>query len=171
MASSTQQLELIRQVCRVRRLDEDDTYTITRRLLEKFRSALWIHSGVSDAAKAILTGDGKRQVKEWYLALKSFTRKDQITASIDSAIFHICRTAWIMDVVDRVLESVKEFNPMGDLYHDILKLAYFDEKDMTDQDVMDELAMERSTYYRRKREAILLCGVLMWDEVREKKFA
>ena len=73
--------------------------------------------------------------------------------------------------MDRVLESVKEFNPMGDLYHDILKLAYFDEKDMTDQDVMDELAMERSTYYRRKREAILLCGVLMWDEVREKKFA
>ena len=171
MASSTQQLELIRQVCKVRRLDEDDTFTITKRLLENYRSALWIHSGASDAARAILTGDGKRQVKEWYMTLKKLTRQDMIVASIDSAIFHICRTAWIMEVVDQVLNSVKEFNPFGELYRDILRLAYFDEKNMTDQEVIDELSLERSTYYRRKKEAILLCGVLLWDEVRDKKFA
>ena len=171
MANASQQFELIQQVCRVRHLDEDDTFTITRRLLENYRNALWIHSGTADVSRAILTGDGKRQVKEWYLTLKKFTREDQITASIDSAIFHICRTAWIMDVVDRVLQSVREFSPMGDTYHDILKLAYFDEKYMTDQEVMDELAMERSTYYRRKREAILLCGILLWDEVRERRFS
>ncbi len=171
MPSSTQPLELIRQVCRVRRLDEDDTFTITKRLLENYRSALWIHSGASDAARAILTGDGKRQVKEWYMTLKKLTRQDMIAASIDSAIFHICRTAWIMEVVDQVLNSVKEFNPFGELYRDILRLAYFDEKNMTDQEVIDELSLERSTYYRRKKEAILLCGVLLWDEVRDKKFA
>lgn len=171
MASSTQPLELIRQVCRVRRLDEDDTFKITKRLLENYRSALWIHSGASDAARAILTGDGKRQVKEWYLTLKRLTREEQVVASIDSAIFHICRTAWIMDVVDQVLCSVKEFNPFGNLYHDILRLAYFDEENRTDQEVIDELDLERSTYYRRKKEAILLCGILMWDEVRERKFA
>ena len=124
-----------------------------------------------DRVSAILTGDGKRQVKDWYLNLKKLTGKDQVVASIDSAIFHICRTAWIMDVVERVLQSVQEFNPFGDLYHDILKLAYFDEKDMCDQEVMDELAMERSTYYRRKKEAILLCGILLWDEVRMRRFA
>ncbi len=38
------------------------------------------------------------------------------------------------------------------------------------REVMDELAMERSTYYRR-RGAILLCGILLWDEVREKRFS
>ncbi|MBQ9333915.1 MAG: hypothetical protein IJS12_06225 [Lachnospiraceae bacterium] len=60
MASSTQQLELIRQVCKVRRLDEDDTFMITRRLLEYFRSTLWLHSGAADVAKVILTADEKR---------------------------------------------------------------------------------------------------------------
>ncbi|MBQ9333914.1 MAG: DUF1492 domain-containing protein [Lachnospiraceae bacterium] len=73
--------------------------------------------------------------------------------------------------MDRVLSSVKDFNPFGELYHDILRLAYFDEKDMCDQEVMDELAMERSTYYRRKKEAILLCGILLWDEMRMRRFA
>ena len=171
MASSTQQLELIRQVCKVRRLDEDDTFIITRRLLEYFRSALWLHSGAADVAKVILTTDGKRQVKEWYLALKELTKEEQIVASIDSAIFHICRTAWITEVMDRVLSSVRDFNPFGELYHDILQLAYFDEKNMSDQGVSDELNLERSTYYRRKKEAILLCGILLWDEVRDKRFA
>ena len=73
--------------------------------------------------------------------------------------------------MDRVLGSVKDFNPFGKLYHDILKLAYFDEKNMSDQGVSDELNLERSTYYRRKKEAILLCGILLWDEVRDKRFA
>ena len=67
------------------------------------RSALWLHSGAADVAKVILTADGKRQVKEWYLALKELTKEEQIVASIDSAIFHICRTAWITEVMDRVL--------------------------------------------------------------------
>ena len=83
------------KVCKVRRLDEDDTFMITRRLLEYFRSALWLHSGAADVAKVILIADGKRQVKECYLALKELTKEEQIVASIDSAIFHICRTAWI----------------------------------------------------------------------------
>lgn len=171
MASSTQQLELIRQVCRVRRLDEHDTFMITRKLLEYFRSTLWIHNGAADVTRVIVTADGKRQVKEWYLALKELTKEEQIVASIDSAIFHVCRTAWITEVMNRVLKSVKEFNSFGELYHDILRLAYFDGKNMSDQGVSEELNLERSTYYRRKREAILLCGILLWDEVREKKFA
>ena len=50
-------------------------------------------------------------------------------------------------------------------------MSKYHELNMSDQEVLDELNLERSTYYRRKKEAILLCGILLWDEVRDKRFA
>lgn len=50
-------------------------------------------------------------------------------------------------------------------------MSKYHELNMSDQGVLDELNLERSTYYRRKKEAILLCGILLWDEVWDKRFA
>ncbi len=68
-------------------------------------------------------------------------------------------------------EKVKEFYPAGEVYYNILAKAYFDEEDKKDLEVAEELALDRSTYYRRKKEAILLCGMLLWEEAREREFA
>ncbi|MCR5733366.1 MAG: hypothetical protein K6G22_02055 [Lachnospiraceae bacterium] len=171
MGNCTQALELIRQVCRTRQLDEDDTFRITRKLLENYRSALWIHKGITGTAKTIIGGDGKRQVKQWYLSFKQITKEEQKEAAIDSAIFHVCRTDWIIKAVEMVMEKVNAFRPYGDLYHDILQLAYVVEEKLTDCEIAEKLGIERSTYYRRKKEAIFLSGILLWDEAREKCFA
>ena len=171
MGNCTQALELIRQVCRARRLDEDDTFMIMKKLLENYRNALWIHKGIAGTAKAILNGEGKRQVKQWYMNFKQITRDDQKEAAVDSAIFHVCRTDWIIKAVDMVMDKVNAFCPYGELYHEILYLAYIVEEKITDNDILEKLDLERSTYYRRKREAIFLAGILLWDEAREKCFA
>ena len=56
------------------------------------------------------------------------------------------------------------------MLHEILYLAYIVEEKITDNDILEKLNLERSTYYRRKREAIFLAGILLWDEAREKCF-
>ena len=170
MANSSQQLELITQLCKARRLDVEDTFVIAKKLLENFRSAIWMQGGLSDAARSILMGERKREVKQWYINLKKLTREELRDASINSAIFHIYRTDWILKAVDVVLEKVKEFYPSGEVYYNILAKAYFDEEDKKDLEVAEELALDRSTYYRRKKEAILLCGMLLWEEAREREF-
>ena len=50
-------------------------------------------------------------------------------------------------------------------------MAYFKKDKKSDQEILEKLNLERSTYYRRKKEAILLCGVLIWDEAKPRKFA
>ena len=171
MANSSQQLELITQLCKARRLDVEDTFVIAKKLLENFRSAIWMQGGLSDAAKSILMGEGTREVKQWYINLKKLTKEELKDEWINSAIFHIYRTDWILKAVDVVLEKVKEFYPSGEVYYNILAKAYFDEEDKKDLEVAEELALDRSTYYRRKKEAILLCGMLLWEEAREREFA
>ncbi len=105
MANSSQQLELITQLCKARRLDVEDTFVIAKKLLENFRSAIWMQGGLSDAAKSILMGEGTREVKQWYINLKKLTKEELRDASINSAIFHICLTDWILKAVDAVLKK------------------------------------------------------------------
>lgn len=63
------------------------------------------------------------------------------------------------------------FPEFGKLYYDILQMAYFEKDKKSDQEILEKLNLERSTYYRRTKEAILLCGVLIWDEAKHRKFA
>ena len=171
MGNNSQQYDLIMQICRTRGLNADDTFDISKKLLENYRSALWIHSDGVGNITSIISGEGSRMVKQWYVDYSKLSRSDQRDASINSAIFHVCRTKWIIDAVDNAMSGVKDFADYGEVYHDILSKAYFADEKMTDQEIMDELCMERSTYYRRKKEAVFLFGILMWDQVRAKKFA
>ena len=169
--SNSQQFDLISQLCKSRGLDGDDTYAIAKRLLENYRSAMWLQGGLSDTARSIMEGENVQEVKQWYINLKELTKEELREASINSALFHIYRTNWCMQVVEAVLAKVKEFYPYGDIYYEILTKAYLNEEDKKDLTVAEELQLDRSTYYRRKKEAVLLCGILMWEEAREKCFA
>ena len=60
---------------------------------------------------------------------------------------------------------------MGDMYYEILNKEFFSKTIYTDDEIAEELSLARSTFYRRKREAILLCGVLIWEEASNRKFA
>ena len=114
-------------------------------------------------------GEGAEEVKQWYVNLKELTKEEMKGASIGSAIFRIFRTEWITKVVWTVLKKVKEYPLYGEQYYNILTKKYIDEEDMKDEQVVSELDMDRATFYRRKKEAILLCGILMWEEARDKK--
>jgi hypothetical protein len=168
--SNSQQFDLISQLCKSRGLDGDDTYAIAKRLLENYRRAMWLQGGLSDTARSIMEGENVQEVKQWYINLKELTKEELREASINSALFHIYRTNWCMEVVETVLAKVKDFYPYGDVYYEILTKAYLNEEDKKDAVVLEELSLDRSTYYRRKREAILMCGILMWEEARKKHF-
>ena len=162
MGNKSQQMELIQQMCRSRDLDVGYTFKVSRRLLESYRNALWLHGGFSGIKDSILKAEGKDIVMEWYLRLKDLTKEEMSGINIDSMIFNICRTEWIICAINSVMEKVRAFHRMGELYYDILIGAYFSTEQKTDLELVEDLALERSTYYRRKKEAVILCGVLLW---------
>ena len=171
MARDSQQMELIRQLCRMRNLNEDDTLTITKKLLEQYRNALWMSGSITGGANSILQCEGKEEVRQWYLHLKDLTQDELDDASIDSMIFHVCRTDWILRVINCVMVRVKDFHSGGDIYYEILDKSYFSKEKETDQEIAEVLHLERSNYYRKKKEAVLFFGVLLWEEAKNRKFA
>ncbi len=169
MANATQPYTMIHKLGKLRGLNIEDTITITKSLLENYRSAIWLRGGLSESAKAVMKGEGAEEVKQWYINLKELTNDEINEASIGSAIFRIFSTEWITKVVKASLNKVREFPQHGELYYNILTKKYLNEEDMKDEQVVSELDMDRATFYRRKKEAILLCGILMWEEARDKK--
>ena len=161
----------IRRICRSSDLNVDFTYKTTKRLLEKYRSAIWAKGSVMGKDGSLPQNRGKEEVRQWFLNLERLTMEDMMISSLDSMIFHICRTDWIMRLVDTVMERVSEFHLYGKLYRDILTLSYFGDGSKTDLEISEMVSLERSTYYRRKKEAVLLFGTLLWDEARMRKFA
>lgn len=171
MSENSQQMEMIRQYCKVHEIDEGDTFFVTKKLLEHYRNAIWMNGGVTGAENSIMKNEGKEEVRKWYLWLRNLTHEEFESTSIDSMIFHICRTDWILRVINVVLDRVKAFHNMGDTYYEILTREFFSKTIYTDDEIAEELSMGRSTFYRRKREAILLCGILIWEEACDRKFA
>ena len=67
----------------------------------------------------------------------------------------------LCDVMRQVLDIIARYPQNGPQYHYILKSAYFDPAPQPDVILMDNLHLERTTYYSRKREAVTLFATLL----------
>jgi ArpU family phage transcriptional regulator len=65
----------------------------------------------------------------------------------------------IIDVLERTIEAIRKYPDYGEMYHAILKAYYFDEKRCSDVAIYEGIHLERTVYYQRKREAVLLFGL------------
>lgn len=57
---------------------------------------------------------------------------------------------------------VREFPDYGKQYHEILSKGFIVRVKYTEAELLDALSMERSRYYDRKKEAIMVFGVVLW---------
>ncbi len=71
-------------------------------------------------------------------------------------------------MIEKVFDKMAEFEPNSDLYSDIIQDYYFNEDKMDDVDIQVELNLGRTYYYRMKRAAITLFGILLWNIVEEE---
>ena len=74
----------------------------------------------------------------------------------------------INKIISKVFEKMKEFDSNGETYSDIIRDYYFIEDKMDDVDIQVELNIGRTFYYRMKKAAITLFGILLWNIVVEE---
>lgn len=68
-----------------------------------------------------------------------------------------------MEIVARVFNVMKTFDDNGSDYVFIIEKYYMAENPFDDVDVQVELEITRSYYYRMKKAAITLFGILLWN--------
>ena len=68
----------------------------------------------------------------------------------------------LVDVIDRALLRLKRYPDHGELYYEILTKQFIHRFNSTEKELLDELNMERSVFYDRKRDALFLFSVCLF---------
>ena len=80
----------------------------------------------------------------------------------EERIRSLFETKWIIELVDMAMLKIREYPDKGALYCEIISKAYLNRFKYRESEMLEVLNMERSTYYDRKKEAILLFGLSLW---------
>ena len=159
--SSKKRIEMI---CKSRQIDENEIYNKARKLLEIYRDVCWETSEYADQLREDLMidyGYMSGDLDTALVYLEHFApdeKKEKFAAKIQS-LFDV---KWMVEIVDSAMIKVREFPLNGELYSNILSMYYLGRFQYTEAEMMEELCLERSSYYRRKKEAVMVFGLTIW---------
>ena len=71
----------------------------------------------------------------------------------------------IIAIVNNAMVKLKTYPRNGKLYYKILTNTYFVTNKYSESQLLEILDISRTTYYRQKKKAICLFGVILWGYV------
>jgi len=77
-------------------------------------------------------------------------------------ILSFFQAEWYEDLFSGALNIVSQYKHNSKVYTMILTECFFSERERSDIELQLDMRIERSSYYKRKREAVLLFGVALW---------
>lgn len=95
-------------------------------------------------------------------------RKCHETGSLDYMVAEILATSSTDKIIDVVFERMGEFQFNAEEYKRMIYLCYFEPLKPVDEEIMDELSLGRSSFYRKKKEATILFGIILWTVMLEE---
>lgn len=60
---------------------------------------------------------------------------------------------------------IKDYPDNGKMYYSIIDLRYIGYFQFTEDEILEQLDLERSTYYRKKKEATMLLGYILFGRI------
>lgn len=163
----------IATICSSREISETEVYDKAKKLLEIYRDVCWETSEYANLVREDLAyeyGYASSDLDTALLYLENFApdeQKEKFAAKI-RALFNV---KWMVEIVDSAIIKVRDFPLNGELYAHILSMYYLGKFQYTEAEMMEELNLERSSYYRRKKEAVIVFGLAIWggsiDDLRQ----
>lgn len=155
----------IQRMCAASKLDENELYERAKLLLEVYRDVCWSTVDYVCEVKEELQGYGNEYCSDdmdaALIYLENFA-PDEGREKFEDKIRGLFETRWMIEIVDSAMIKVKECPVNGELYFSLLSDYYLNRFMYTEKEMLEEYNIERSTYYRRKREAIKIFGIAVW---------
>ncbi len=163
--NDTESRRTIRMLCKLYGLNEKRIYKESKNLLEIFRGLCWnILDTTQETKEDLLVYTGTSDLDGALICLEQFA-SDYQKELFENRIISLIRDRNLMSVAEMALEEVKKFPNVGNTYYDILEKAYFDKNKHSEMEMLDIVNLERSRFYDRKREAVVVYGLMLWGKV------
>jgi hypothetical protein len=134
-------------------------------LLDMYRRVVW---GVEHSLYDLeVTAEefGSRRIQQLIDFLAFDFEREINEDKIESHLNSIAATQDLILLIDRAMLRLREYPERGEVYFDLLNKKYIIKYGYSDQELMEALDLTRSTYYRYKRYATHLLGIILWGYV------
>lgn len=158
--------ERIERICRLNRFSVFIVMRKAKRILEQYRDSQ-VNSGNIISNEELVIHRFKKAVRKKYEQTYVYKQGEK-TGSIDYMLMEIMGTEWAGQIMENVFEKMRDFDKCGADLVTIVDNYYTSDSPMDDVDIQVELDMTRSYYYRMKKAATALFGILLWNTVIDK---
>ena len=157
--------ERIERICRLNRFSTYVVLKKSKKLLDKYREAQQI-KGYASMEEENVINRLKVAVRVKYE--KTYIKKEnEKTGSIDYMMMEVLGTEWTDKMIEKVFYKMDSFDH-NNIYSEIIRDYYIREDKIDDVDIQVELDLSRAFYYRMKKSAIILFGIILWNTVIEE---
>ena len=158
----TKILANIRVMYKARDLNEDTIYHKAKLLLSVYRDVVWSSINKADALYEEVGAEYYGSELTTALTYLTEFAPDEQKARFEARISCLFETKWMIDLIDNAMYKVHDYHDNGELYHEILSKCYLSAFKYNESDLLEMVDLERSTFYDRKKEAIMLLGIALW---------
>lgn len=158
---NAQTLNSIRRLCRMQELDEKTLYTKAKLILSVYRDICWSTIGRADQVSEELVCYCGARLDDALIYLETFA-PDEAKEYFEEQVKTLFDTRWMIELVEDSMVRVREYPCNGELYFEILSKCYLTCFKYKETELLEVLNMERSMFYDRKKEALLVFGLSLW---------
>ena len=165
MSNKISAIEKLSNIITNDRKIDDSKYHKTKLLLKLYRDVVWRVEDMLYELDDRAYDLGGRRISELidYLSFDFDVGLDK--NKIEARLTNIAETKCLIDIIDKSLIKLKSFPTYGELYFEIISKQYIYKYRYTEREILDTVNIERTMFYRRKKEAINLLGVILWGYI------
>ena len=148
-------------LCEMDNIDGKQMYEKAKMLLGIYRKVCWSTIGRADTIAEEICYYCGSDLDGALLYLEEFApekEKEQFECRIKT----LFETRWMVELVDSAMLKVHDFPENGQLYHEIISKCFLTKFRYSENELLEILNLERSRFYDRKKEAIMVLGLSLW---------
>ena len=148
-------------LCEMDNIDGKQLYEKAKMLLGIYRRVCWSTIGRADTVAEEICYYCGSDLDGALLYLEEFAPEKE-KEQFESRIKTLFETRWMVELVDSAMLKVHDFPENGQLYHEIISKCFLTKFRYSENELLEILNLERSRFYDRKKEAIMVFGLSLW---------
>lgn len=158
---------IIHSNCKMLNMDEEGLKNRAVLVLKYYRRICWQTFEGIDNVKMEFEEFSSNGLEGALTYLETFA-PDREKDIFEVRIRKLFESKWMIDLVDSAMRKVKDFPQGGDEYFEIISMKYLNRFNYTESEILDQLHLERSRYYDKKKEATMVFGLAFWGSALPK---
>lgn len=134
-------------------LNSDAAFHRSKLILKIYRDVVWVLSERAEELQETAWIMGEQDIESGLCYLENFAPDIELQA-FEEKVCCLVQNQMLVNIIDRALLRLKRYPDRGELYYEILTKQFIYRFNSTEKELLEELNIERSVFYDRKREAI-----------------